>query len=156
MVNFTAADRVGAVGGYIGGLDALGRLLGGGRGLFGGYDGYGRDGCHHHYEDDCGGGKYRHKVTEHELELVQRNNALLSENATLRSEKYTDNKIEYLAHRVCELEKYAAVNSVRLTDFERYANAQYIHQPKASIRDSLVVCKPHECCCCEPPMPTAP
>jgi len=145
MVNFTAADRVGSIGGYLGGIEALGRLFGGfgGRGeLFGGR-GYGR-------EDDCGGNKYNHKVTEHELNLVRENAAQAAVIAGLQSEKYTDNKVSYLAERVCALEKYAAVTATHEKDFERYVEAEFIHQPKAAIRESIVVCRQCGCenCCC--------
>jgi hypothetical protein len=135
MVNFTPADRVGAIGGYLGGIEALGRMFGGRNGLFGGRD----------VRDDDDGGKYHHKVTEHELDLVQKNNYLLSENAELRSEKYVDNKTAALAARVAELETKLAVEGAELRDFERFANAEYIHQPKTRIRESIVTCRQGDC-----------
>jgi len=156
MVNFTAADRVGSIGGYIGGI---GTLLGGRNGLFGrGWDDGERRGEWH---EDEGGGKYRHRVTEHELELVQHNNALLAENSTLKSEKYTDYKTERveeglekmigrLGDRICDLEKYIAVNDAHDRDFRHYADREFVHQPKASIRESIVVCRQCGCrCSCE-------
>lgn len=146
MVNFTAADRVGVVGGYLGGLNTLfgGNGLGG---LFGG--GKCRDGYDGGYDGSCS--KYCHHVTEHELELVQCNNKLLAENSALISEKYTDNKTEMLANRVCELEKCLAVTATREADFQGYVNAEFIHQPKAKANENLVLTQP-----CQPCAPYAP
>ena len=134
MVNFTAADRVGDIFGYVGGIDAVLRWIGGGR----------RDG------EDGGGGKYTHKVTEHELSLVEKNNLLLAENSALRSEKYTDNKVAALAAEVCNLKKQIAVNAAHDEDFGKYVEREFVHQPKASINESIVVCRQCRCeeCAC--------
>ena len=161
MIDYKPASNAkGNVGVTLGAIGTgLGFLNGGLGGLFGGY-GRGRE-CYDGY-DDCGGGKYRHKVTEHELDLVQQNNHLLSENSTLRSEKYTDCVTSRLAERICELEKYAAVNNVKLHDFERYADAEYIHQPKARINERLLTTQSCGCGCednrrpCYPPYPWYP
>lgn|GEM_PF-6891324 len=131
MVNFTAADRVGSILGYVG---TAGELLGRrGLGLFGG----GRDGY-----DDGGGGKYTHKVTEHELSLSQ-------ENAELKAALYANNKFDVLAAEVCELKKQIAVTAVKEQEFQRRADREYVHQPKASIRESIVVCRQGGCCDCD-------
>jgi len=140
MVNFTAADRVGAIGGYIGGIEALGKILGGRGGLFG----------RENYDED-GGGKYRHKVTEHELNLVQQNNCLLSENSTLKSEKYTDNKIAALSAEIYRLNEKIAVSAAHGQDFAKYVECEFVHQPKASIKENIIVCRQCRCedCCCD-------
>lgn len=104
MVNFTAADRVGAIGGYIGGISAL---LGGLGGLNAG----------------CQGGGY---VTEETFEMqtklaeAEKDNAILS--ADLASEKKmvevynaSTDKInsvrEELSGRILDLERQVASNA---------------------------------------------
>lgn len=105
MVNFTAADRVGAIGGYIGGISAL---LGG----FGGWNGAG-----------CQNGSYVSKETfemQTKLTEAEKNNAILS--ADLASEKKmvevynaAAEKInsvrEELSERILRLEREVAANA---------------------------------------------
>ena len=153
MIDFKPASNAkGNVGVTLGAIGTgLGLLNGGLGGIFGGCrDGYGYDrgrrDCYDGY-DDCGGGKHRHKVTEHELDLVQQSNHLLARVSTLEGEKYTDCKTAALADRICELEKRDAVNSVRLYDFERYADREYIHQPKAHINERLLTTQDCSCGC---------
>lgn len=104
MVNFTAADRVGAIGGYIGGISAL---LGGLGGLNVG----------------CQGNDYVSKETfemQTKLTEAEKNNAILS--ADLASEKKmvevynaTTDKInsvrEELSGRILDLERQVASNA---------------------------------------------
>lgn len=105
MINFTAADRVGAIGGYIGGIATL---LGG----LGGLNGTG-----------CQGNDYVSKETfemQTKLTEAEKNNAILS--ADLASEKKmvevynaTTDKInnvrEELSGRVLDLERQVASNA---------------------------------------------
>lgn len=104
MVNFTAADRVGAIGGYIGGISSL---LGGLGGLNAG----------------CQGNDYVSKETfemQTKLTEAEKNNAILS--ADLASEKKmvevynaTTDKInsvrEELSGRILDLERQVASNA---------------------------------------------
>lgn len=72
MLNFTAADRVGAIGGYIGGITSL-------LGMAGNVMGTG-----------CNGSQL---VNRYEMELALSNAAKDSEIALLKADKYTDEKI---------------------------------------------------------------
>lgn len=88
MVNFTAADRVGSIGGYIGGIATLANVMGGCNGgilgnLFG---------------NNCGCQAYpvcseNTPVTRYENGLVQEIAKKDSENALLRSQVYSDQKL---------------------------------------------------------------
>lgn len=103
MPTFTSADRVGAIGGYIGGISALlGGNCGNGGVLNGVLGNRGDCGCY---------------VTEKEMCLIR-------ENATLIAEKYTDNKLaannlywqekyEKLADKECSLETALAMECER-------------------------------------------
>ena len=154
MVDFKPASNAkGNVGVTLGAIGTgLGLLNGGLGGIFGGgcRDGYGYDrgrrDCYDGY-DDCGGGKYRHKVSEHELDLVQENNRLLAQISTLQSEKYTDARFAQQSDRICELEKEVAVYKAHSQDFARYADREYVHQPKAHINESLLVSRHNGCNC---------
>lgn len=76
MLNFTAADRVGAIGGYIGGIASLLGLAGGAMGV------------------NCGTGcNGSQMVNRYEMELALSNAAKDSEIALLKADKYTDEKI---------------------------------------------------------------
>lgn len=88
MVNFTAADRVGSIGGYIGGIATLANVMGGCNGgilgnLFG---------------NNCGCQAYpvcseNTPVTRYENGLVQEIAKKDSENALLKAEIYSDQKL---------------------------------------------------------------
>lgn len=78
MVNFTAADRVGAIGGYIGGISSLLGLAGNAMGMATGCNG------------GCAGSQM---VNRYEMDLAISNAAKDSEIALLKADKYTDEKI---------------------------------------------------------------
>lgn len=77
-VNFTAADRVGSIGGYIGGISALAGMLG-----FGGCNAYNMGGC-------C---SENTPVTRYEQEQSQEIAKLRSERDSLLISQQTDAKI---------------------------------------------------------------
>lgn len=90
-------------------------------------------------------------VTDKEMCLIRElsgKDAIIAQQA---AEKYADavvkSEVEPLKTRVCELEKDAAVNAARDQDFRRYVNSEFVHQPKATIRESIVVCKQCGCEC---------
>lgn len=86
MVNFTAADRVGSIGGYIGGIATLANAMGGcNGGLFGNLFG---GNCHPF--PVC---SENTPVTRYENGLVQEIAKKDSENALLRSQVYSDQKL---------------------------------------------------------------
>lgn len=76
MLNFTAADRVGAIGGYIGGITSL-------LGMAGNVMSTGCNG-------GCNGSQM---VNRYEMELALSNATKDSEIALLKADKYTDEKI---------------------------------------------------------------
>jgi len=78
---------------------------------------------------------------------------LMSENSQLKAEKYTDNKLEVANARICELEKWAAVNASRDADWRQYVNAEFVHQPKVSFDNRKVHTYNG---CCDPCGPCAP
>lgn len=77
-VNFTAADRVGSIGGYIGGISALAGMLG-----FGGCNAYNMGGC-------C---SENTPVTRYEQEQSEEISKLRSERDSLLISQQTDAKI---------------------------------------------------------------
>lgn len=85
MAEFTAADRVGSVGGYIGGITALSGMLGN---LFGGT-------CGMSAMTGCGNGcsAANAPITRYEATLLQENAAKDSEISILKADKYTDQKL---------------------------------------------------------------
>lgn len=97
------------------------------------------------------GGNCNCYVTEKEMCLIRENSAQGAVIAKLEAEKYADmlvkSEVEPLKTRVCNLETAAAVNAARDQDFRRYVNAEFVHQPKASIKESIVVCKQCGCEC---------
>ena len=94
------------------------------------------------------GGGY---VTEKEMNLIRENSGQASEIARLQAEKYADAQIELktapMTNRICALETAAAVNAARDHDYRRYVEREFVHQPKASIRESIVTCQQRGCCC---------
>lgn len=87
MVNFTAADRVGSIGGYIGGIATLANAMGGcNNGLFGNLFG---NNCHP--IQLCSEST---PVTRYELGMAKEIAAKDSENALLRAQIYTNDKVD--------------------------------------------------------------
>ena len=90
-----------------------------------------------------------HYVNVNEMRLVREISGKDSVIAKLEAERYTDHivdaKLAPLNARVCALETAAAVNVQADGDFRRYVNAEFIHQPKAYINESIVVCQ--QCGC---------
>ena len=83
--------------------------------------------------------------------------ALSTEVAQLKAEKYTDNKLEVANARICELEKWAAVNASRDADYRLFVDREFVHQPKVGF-DNRKVHTYNGCCdpCCMPAQaPTA-
>lgn len=100
-LNFTAADRVGGIGGYIGGISALLAILGG---MAGGQGG--------------GPSENDRPVSRYELNLVKESMAKDSEIAVLKSDQNTEVKIadvyERLITRVnADKTEQAAVNAAQ-------------------------------------------
>lgn len=91
MVNFTAADRVGTIGGYIGGISALTGMMNGCNGN-GGILGnlFGNNCCHPQVIPVC---SENTPVTRYENGLVQEIAKKDSENALLRAQVYSDQKL---------------------------------------------------------------
>ena len=88
MANFTAADRVGAVGGYIGGISALGNIIGGAANALSGMAGNTVAGtCQATACSD------NQPVNRYEATMMQMLGAKDGEIAILKSEKYTDEKL---------------------------------------------------------------
>lgn len=96
-------------------------------------------------------------VSEKEMCLIRENTVDKATIAQLTAEKYADAaikvEVEPLKTRVCNLETAAAVNAARDQDFRRYVNAEFVHQPKAHINESIVVCEQcgcrrNDCGCC--------
>lgn len=88
MVNFTAADRVGTIGGYIGGIATLANAMGGcNGGLLGNLFG---NNCGCHAVPVC---SENTPVSRYENSLVQEIAKKDSENALLRAEVYSDQKL---------------------------------------------------------------
>lgn len=79
MATFTAADRVGSVGGYIGGISALSGILNNIVGGMGAMSGCGNSG--------------NMPISRYEATLLQENAAKDSEIAILKADKYTDEKL---------------------------------------------------------------
>lgn len=96
-VNFTTADRVGSIGGYIGGISAL---LG--NGLFGGWNGNYNNG--YGYGNGGFAGRVLTEadmpVSRYELNLVKESMAKDSEIALLKSEQNTEIKIADVYERI--------------------------------------------------------
>ena len=88
MANFTAADRVGAVGGYIGGISALGNIVSGAANVLSGMAGNAVAGtCQATACSD------NQAVNRYEATMMQVMAAKDGEIAILKSEKYTDEKL---------------------------------------------------------------
>ena len=88
-------------------------------------------------------------VSAKEMTLIREIGAQGSTIAKLEAEKYADYAVEAkyapLEKRVCALETAAAVNVQADSDWRKYVNAEFIHQPKAYINESIVVCQ--QCGC---------
>lgn len=111
-VNFTAADRVGSIGGYIGGISALAGMLG-----FGGCNGYNMGGC-------C---SENTPVSRFELEQENRIAKLESEKALLEAEngtdakmlemyKYVDSRLNAQEQQMAQIAAAQAVTNQKLAD----------------------------------------
>ena len=74
-------------------------------------------------------------------------NAQSEERAYIDAKSKTKTTTGYatLEKRVCALETAAAVNVQADADWRRYTNAEFVHQPKAYINESIVVCQ--QCGC---------
>lgn len=90
-------------------------------------------------------------VSDKEMCLIRENSGKDAVIAQLSAEKYADNLVEArtapLIARICNLETAEAVNAARDQDFRRYVEREFVHQPKASMRESIVVCKQCGCEC---------
>lgn len=99
MATFTSADRVGSIGGYIGGISALSGMLGNVLGGIGG---------------NCGSCAQGAPVSRYEMDLAMSNNAKDSEIALLKAERYSDQKLvevyKDLNGQISELAKEVRVN----------------------------------------------
>lgn len=97
------------------------------------------------FAPDCG------YVTDKEMHLIREGSEKDSVIGQLRAEKYADNLVktatEPLQARICNLETASAVNAARDQDFRRYVEREFVHQPKASMKESIVVCKQCGCDC---------
>ena len=132
-MTFSGADRVGVIGGYIGGINALlGNNCGGGLGsiLGGGNNNCNTNCC----ESD-------HIVTRYEAKQAEKLGAAQDEIARLQAEKYTDNKIDNkiailndkfeakldkLAERVCYDERLIQKNADAIIAEHCYVEAHYV------------------------------
>ena len=97
----------------------------------------------------CGGhGGY---VTGREMELMQSLSAKDAIIANQSAERYAlevaDAKVAPLYARMAEAETALAVNAARDRDYRHYVEREFVHQPKARIRNSIVTCQTCGCCC---------
>ena len=90
-------------------------------------------------------------VTDKDMNLIREIGGKDALIAQLSAEKYSDSaiklEVEPLKNRVCELEKFVAVNGARDHDYRFYVEREFVHQPKARINQSIVVCKQCGCEC---------
>jgi len=90
-------------------------------------------------------------VTEKEMHLIRESSGKDATIARLEAEQYANRLVEIktapMNDKICALETTMAVNAARDQDFRRYVESAFVHQPKASMRDSIVVCKHCECEC---------
>ena len=97
------------------------------------------------YNGGCG------YVTEKEMNLIRESSGKDATIARLEAEQYTNRLVDIktapLNDKICALETAAAVNAARDHDYRRYVEREFVRQPKASIRESIVVCKQCGCEC---------
>ena len=74
--------------------------------------------------------------------------AVIQENTMLKAERYTDAATMMLDRRICALETKEAINSNDTMWFRKYANNEYIHQPKVCMTGGVIPYQPSSCCCC--------
>jgi len=90
-----------------------------------------------------------HVVTDKEMHLIRENASKDAVIAQLRSENYATGAVGAavapLQNEICALKTQMAVNAARDDDFRRYVNAEFVHQPKARINESIVTCE--QCGC---------
>lgn len=100
------------------------------------------------------GGNNNCYVNVREMALIQEGASKDATIAGLQAEKYTDNVVAAtvapLAQEICDLKVANAVNAARDADFRRYVEREFVHQPKAFMKNCIVTTTP-DCCCDDAP-----
>lgn len=114
MVNFTTADRIGSIGGYIGGISTL---LGGAGLLGNNMQACGDNMPVNRYEASL---LARQNELETEVKLRDANTFTMGEMGKLRD--YVDGKFAHVEHELCEQRVYNATNTATISCLAQQVN----------------------------------